>query len=194
MGLVILVFGLAVLLAPHTLTAFRAARQGMVDRLGLGPYKAIYSLVSLAGILLIAFGYGLDRSGGRIELWHPPIGLRHFGAFLVWPAVIMIMAAYVPGRIKVALKHPFLAGIKLWAAAHLIANGDLASIVLFGTILGWAVFDRISLRHRTDAGGPQIPIGGLRKDAIAVAAGTVLYILLVRYFHPYVIGVAVFGR
>src|SRR6201999_3331606 len=93
-------------------------------------------------------------------------------------ASIGIVAAYSPGRIKATLKHPMLVGVKTWAAAHLISNGDLGSMVLFGSILGWAVFDRISLKHRTDPGGPPIPIGGMRQDIIAVAGGTVLYLLL----------------
>ena len=76
------------------------------------------------------------------------------------PAVILVVASYIRGRIYTTLKHPMLAGIKLWAAAHLLANGDLGSIILFGSFLGWAVFDRISLKHRTDAGAPPIPVGG----------------------------------
>jgi uncharacterized membrane protein len=194
MGLAILVLGLAVFLAPHTLTAFRPERQRIVDRVGLGPYKGIYSLVSLAGIVLIAYGFSLYRSTGWIELWHPPTWTRHLAALLVWPAIVLMVAAYSPGRMKVALKHPFLVGVKLWALAHLTANGDLGSVLLFGSILAWAVFDRISLKRRSDPGAPPIPVGGMQNDVIALAAGTVVYILLALYFHPYVIGVPVFGR
>ena len=192
MGLAILVLGLVVFLAPHVLTAYRTERQRVVDRLGEGPYKIVYSLISAVGIVLIAYGFGVYRSTGWIDVWYPPAWTRHVAAALVWPAIICIVAAYSPGRIKIALKHPFLVGIKLWAVAHLIANGDLGSIILFGAILAWAVFDRISLKRRTDPGAPPIPVGGTRNDVIAVGAGTVVYLLLGLYFHPYVIGVPAF--
>ena len=109
------------------------------------------------------------------------------------PAVIMVVASYIRGRIYTTLKHPMLTGIKLWAAAHLLANGDLGSIILFGSFLAWAVFDRISLKHRTDAGGPPIPVGGPGNDLIAIAVGVVAYLALAFAFHPVVIGVPVVG-
>ena len=109
------------------------------------------------------------------------------------PAVILVVASYIRGRIYITLKHPMLAGIKLWAAAHLLANGDLGSIILFGSFLGWAVFDRISLKHRTDAGGPPIPVGGPTNDLIAIAVGVIAYLALAFAFHPAVIGVPVIG-
>jgi uncharacterized membrane protein len=189
MGLAILMIGLAVFLAPHTLTAFRQTRQNIIDRIGLVPYKGIYSIVSLIGVLVAGYGFGLYRASGWIDIWHPPAWTRHLAALLVWPSIILMVAAYSPGRIKVVLKHPFLVGVKLWALAHLLANGDLGSIVLFGAVLAWAVFDRISLKRRTDPGAPPIPVGGLQNDVIAVAAGTVVYIVLALYFHPHVVGV-----
>ena len=193
MGLAILVLGLVVFLAPHTLTAFRAARQQVVNRIGLGPYKGLYSLVALVGIVLIVYGFGLYRATGWIDVWVPPSWARHVTVALMWPASICVVAAYIPGDLKRTLKHPFLVGIKLWALAHLIANGDLGSIVLFGSILAWAVFDRISLKRRRDAGGPPIPLGGRRNDLIAIAVGTVLYLALGVWFHPLAIGVYAFG-
>jgi uncharacterized membrane protein len=107
--------------------------------------------------------------------------------------VILVVASYIRGRIYTTLKHPMLAGVKLWAAAHLIANGDLGSIILFGSFLGWAVFDRISLKRRADPGAPPIPTGGPTNDLIAVAVGVVAYLALGFAFHPVVIGVPVFG-
>jgi uncharacterized membrane protein len=112
---------------------------------------------------------------------------------LMLPAVILVVAAYIRGHIYTALKHPMLAGVKLWAAAHLLANGDLGGIILFGSFLGWAVFDRISLKRRSDAGAPPIPIGGWGNDLIAVAVGIVAYLALAFAFHPVVIGVPVVG-
>ena len=112
---------------------------------------------------------------------------------LVWPAAIFLVAAYIPGHIKRVLKHPMLVGVKLWAVAHLIANGDLGSIILFGSILAWAVFDRITLKHRTDPGAPRIPQGGWPSDVIAVIIGSLLYLVLGLLIHPIVIGVPVFS-
>jgi uncharacterized membrane protein len=103
------------------------------------------------------------------------------------------VAAYIPGDIKRTLKHPMLVGVKLWALAHLLSNGDLGSIVLFGSVLAWAVFDRISLKRRSDPGGPPIPVGGRRNDYIAIAVGTLLYLALGFVFHPLVVGVPAFG-
>jgi len=107
--------------------------------------------------------------------------------------VIMVVAAYIRGRIYTTLKHPMLTGIKLWAAAHLLANGDLGSIILFGSFLAWAVFDRITLKRRTDGGGPPIPVGGPGNDLIAIAVGVIAYLALAFAFHPVVIGVPVVG-
>jgi uncharacterized membrane protein len=105
-----------------------------------------------------------------------------------------MVAAYIRGNIWRTLKHPMLVGIKTWAAAHLVSNGDLGSIILFGSFLLWAVYDRVSLKHRADAGAPPIPAGGRRNDMFAIVVGTVLYLLLGLVFHPLVVGRAVFGR
>ena len=133
------------------------------------------------------------RATGWINVWNPPAALKHITVALMLPAVILVVASYIRGRIYTTLKHPMLTGIKLWAAAHLLANGDLGSIVLFGSFLAWAVFDRISLKHRTDAGAPPIPVGGPGNDLIAIAVGIVAYLALAFAFHPVVIGVPVVG-
>lgn len=194
MGLAILILGLAVFFAPHVFTAFRDARQGLIARMGENAYKTIYSLISLIGLVLIGYGYARYRATGWIDVWYPPAWTRHVTVALVWPSIIMFVAAYSQGRIKTALKHPMLVGVKLWALAHLITNGDLGSIVLFGSFLAYAVFDRITLKRRTDPGAPPIPVGGMRNDVIAVVGGTIIYLLLGWLFHPYVIGVPAFTR
>ena len=194
MGLAILILGLAVFIGTHIVTTRREQRAAFIARIGEGPYKGFYSLASIVGVLLIGWGFAQYRAAGYIGVWSPPPWTRHLTVALVWPAIICVVAAYIPGRIKTALKHPMLVGVKLWALAHLISNGDLGSIILFGAILGWAVFDRISLKHRTDPGAPPIPVGGVKQDLIAVLLGTLIYLALGFWFHPYVIGVPAFAR
>jgi uncharacterized membrane protein len=193
MGLLIMILGLAVFLGCHTLVTFRAERAAVIARIGEGPYKGLLALLALVGIILIAYGFADYRAAGLIEVWHPPAWTRHLTAALMWPAVILVVAAYIRGDIQRLLKHPMLVGVKLWAAAHLIANGDLGAIILFGSILAWAVYDRITLKRRSDPGGPPIPSGGRSNDVIAVVVGTLLYLALGLWFHPYVIGLPVFG-
>jgi uncharacterized membrane protein len=192
MGLAVMILGLAVFLGSHAFVTMRPQRAAVAARVGEGPYKGLFSLISLVGIVLIGWGFAHYRSTGYIDIWSPPAWTRHVTLLLVWPAIVCIFAAYVPGDIKRVLKHPMLVGVKLWALAHLISNGDLGSIILFGSILGWAVFDRITLKHRTDPGGPPVPVGGRRNDFFAVAVGTLVYFALGFWFHPLVIGVPVF--
>jgi len=160
MGLLVMIAGLALFLGVHTLTTQRELRARAVASLGEGGYKIFYALVSLAGLVLIVWGFAQYRATGWIDVWYPPKALKHVAVALMLPAVILVVAAYIRGRIYTTLKHPMLAGVKLWALAHLLANGDLGSIVLFGSFLGWAVFDRISLKRRADPGSPPIPVGG----------------------------------
>ena len=191
MGLVTLVLGLIVFIAPHVFVTRRDARANLIAQVGEGPYKIAFSILSVLGIALIAYGFAWYRAAEWINVWSPPVWTRHLALVLVWPAIIMIVAAYIPGNIKRVLKHPMLAGVKLWALAHLLANGDLGSIILFGSILAWAVYDRISLKRRTDAGAPPIPVGGWPRDVAAIIVGTLLYLVLAFWFHPAVLGVPV---
>jgi uncharacterized membrane protein len=193
MGLAVMILALVLFLGVHTLSAQRELRARLIAAWGEGGYKGGYALVSLLGLVLIVWGFAQYRASGWIEVWDPPKPLKHIAMALMLPAVILVVAAYIRGRIYTALKHPMLAGVKLWAAAHLLANGDLGGIILFGSFLGWAVFDRISLKRRTDAGAPPIPIGGWGNDLIAVAVGIVAYLALAFAFHPVVIGVPVVG-
>ena len=193
MGLLVMIAGLALFLGVHTLTTRRELRARAIASLGEGGYKIFYALVSLAGLVLIVWGFAEYRATGWIDVWYPQKALKHVTVALMLPAVILVVASYIRGRIYTTLKHPMLAGVKLWALAHLLANGDLGSIVLFGSFLGWAVFDRISLKHRTDTGSPPIPVGGPGNDLIAVAVGIVAYLALAFAFHPVVIGVPVVG-
>ena len=194
MGLAIMIFGLAVFIGVHLFTTMRPQRAALIARIGTGPYKIAYSLASLAGILLIAYGFSAYRAAGMIDIWYPPRWLRHVNNLLLWPAFICIAAAYIPGDIKRVLKHPMLVGIKLWAFGHLLANGDLGSIILFGSFLAWAVYDRITLKWRSDPGAPDLGLGGRDCDSIAVVVGTLIFLALGFWFHPYVVGVPAFVR
>lgn len=193
MGLAIMVLGLILFLGPHVFVTQREPRSAVIKRIGEWPYKALFAVVAIAGLYLIGKGFALYRDAGSIDVWMPPHWARHITVALMWPAIICVAAAYIPGDIKRTLKHPMLVGVKLWAVAHLIANGDLGAIVLFGSVLAWAVFDRITLKRRSDAGAPPIPLGGWRNDIMAIIAGTILYFALGLVFHPLVIGRAVFG-
>jgi uncharacterized membrane protein len=172
----------------------RGARGAVIQAAGEWPYKGAVTVLSVIGVLLIGFGFGKYRQTGWIDVWYPPHWTYYVTQLLMWPASIFVVAAYIRGNIWRTLKHPMLVGIKTWAVAHLISNGDLGSIVLFGSFLLWAVYDRVSLKHRADAGAPPIPAGGHRNDMIAIVVGTVLYLLLGLVFHPLVVGRAVFGR
>lgn len=193
MGLSILIAGLVLFLGVHLVTTMRDKRAGLIARFGENGYKALYSILSAIGLALIVYGFARYRAEGWIELWSPPAWTKHLAALFVLFAMIMLVSAYARGHIYERLKHPMLAGVKLWALAHLMANGDLGSLILFGSVLAWAVIDRISLKHRTDPGGPPIPVGGWHNDVIAIFGGVALYAALGWWFHPYVIGVPVIG-
>ena len=193
MGLAVEILGLVVFLGAHVFVSMRDRRDGLAKKLGEGPYKILFSLVSIAGIVLIGYGFAWYRDAGPIQIWNPPGWTRQIVVVLMWPASIMVAAAYIPGNIKRALKHPLLGGVKTWAFAHLCANGDLGGIILFGSILAWAVYDRITLKRRSDPGAPPIPVGGTTNDIIAIVVGTILYLALGFIFHPVVIGLPAFG-
>jgi uncharacterized membrane protein len=188
----ILILGLVVFLGTHAFTMARGARADAIARLGAGPYRGLYSLGSLLGFALIVWGFGAYRAGGYIQVWDPPVWTRHLALPLVWLAFVAFAAAYLPGRIRRALKHPMLAGLKIWAFAHLVANGDLGSMLLFGSLLAWAVVARISTKRRDevlDHAGPVTAPAGWRNDIIALVVGTALYLVFLIWLHPWLIGV-----
>ena len=194
MGLAILVLGLVVFIGAHLFVTMRAHRAAVIARIGEGPYKGLLALASILGIILIGYGFARYRATGWINVWYPPPWTSYITQFLMWPASILVVAAYIRGNIWRALKHPMLAGVKTWAVAHLISNGDLGSIVLFGSFLAWAGYDRMAVNRRTDAAMLSLPASAHRNDIIALVAGTLLYLALGLVFHPLVIGQAVFGR
>lgn len=184
----LLILGLVLFLGAHTFTTMRRARAAVVGRLGEGGYKGLYSLVSGAGLVLIVIGFGSYRSAGYIQVWNPPRAIFHpIALVLLWLAFVALVAAYAPpSRIKAILRHPMLAGVKAWALSHLLVNGDLGSILLFGGLLAWAVWDRIALKRRGDAGATYTPWS--RNDLLVVAIGTTAYVLMF-WVHDTLIGV-----
>ena len=165
----LLILGLVLFLGIHTLTTMRDARATVIGRLGEGPYKGLYSLVSAVGLVLIVWGFSSYRSGGYIQVWNPPIAIFHpIALVLLWFAFVALAATYAPpGKIKAMLRHPMLVAVKAWALSHLLVNGDLGSMLLFGGLLAWAVYDRIALKRRGDMGAA--PVHGFKAaDAIVI--------------------------
>jgi uncharacterized membrane protein len=189
--MLILVLGLILFLGIHSVRIFAPAwRDERAAAMGQG-WRGLYSLISAAGLALIIWGYGPAWASATV-FYEPPIWMKHLAALLMLFASIAIMVYAVPaGRLKPILKHPMLLAVKIWALAHLIANGDLASILLFGGFLVWAVLDRISVKRRGVAAPAPGPV---RNDAIAVVAGVVLYALFVGGLHLWLFGVSPIAR
>jgi uncharacterized membrane protein len=188
--MLILVLGLVVFLGAHSFTTARRTRAAVIGAVGEGAFKGIYSVVSLAGLILIVWGFGRYRQHGWVQLWTPPDWTRHVAMLLMWFAFVALAASgRRPGRIRGWLRHPMLVGVKFWALAHLIANGDLGGLVLFGSFLAWAVFDRIAVKRRGDMGAPRVATF-TAADAVALGGGTVAYVAMI-LLHPVLIGVSV---
>lgn len=182
----LLIIGIVVFLGIHLLPTVRGAREALVERLGENGYKAFFSVASILGFVLLVYGYA---SAPMVTIWTPPVWTRHLSLLLMLPAFIFLVAAYVPGRIKAAVKHPMLAAIKTWALAHLLANGDLAGMILFGSFLAYAVYDRIALKHRQPTELIETPgPGSPRNDVIAVVLGILFYAVFLIWLHPLLIG------
>lgn len=192
MGLLILILGLIVFLGAHVFVTMRDARASAIARLGQG-YRALFALVALAGFAMIVWGFGQYRAEGWVQVWSPPSFMRHITVLLMLFAVIFMTAAFIPSHIKTWVKHPMVTSVKTWALAHLLSNGDLGSILLFGSFLGWGVYARIAAKRRGDLGATTAPTGWIN-DIIVVVLGIVIYLALGFAFHPAVIGVPVFGR
>lgn len=187
-----LVLGLALFLGVHAFTMARPQRAVVLGRYGEGPYKGLYSLVALAGLMLIAWGYGAYRSAGYVPLWDPPVWTRHLAVLLLLPVFPLLFSAYARGHVKARLKHPMILAVKLWALAHLLANGDLGSVLVFGAFLLWAVVAFASMRRRPQ-GNAVAFAPDARQDAAAILAGVAVYAAMIAGLHRWLIGVGVFG-
>lgn len=189
--MVYLIVGLVIFLGVHS-TAFVAPRfrERWVERLGERRWKGLYSIVAVVGLVLLIYGYGAAR-WEPVLLYAPPFWTRHVTALLMLPVFPLLIATYLPGRIQATVKHPMLAAVKFWALAHLLSNGMLADVLLFGGFLAWAVADRISFRHRPQKKIPQVGRGSWKNDVIAVVGGLVIYVVFAVWLHIRLIGVPV---
>ncbi len=193
-----LILGLILFLAVHSVRIIADDwRTRTIARMGALPWKGLYSLLSIAGFVLLVWGYGQARIDniGSMVLYDPPVFTRHIAALLMLVSLVLVAAAYVPSNhIKAGLGHPMLLGIKLWAFAHLLANGRLADVILFGAFLAWAVVDFIAARRRDRAAGTVYPVGRAVNTALTVAAGVGAWVALVFGLHLWLIGVPPFAR
>ncbi|QOC23188.1 NnrU family protein [Wenzhouxiangella sp. AB-CW3] len=183
-----LITGLILFLGIHSLAIISpTGRQVLRQRLGRLPYQALYSLIALVGLVLIIHGWGQARLD-PVVLYHPPGWLTHVNNLLMLLVFPLLLAAYLPGRIQRTFRHPMLVAVKTWALAHLLVNGELAALLLFGSFLAWAVVDRISLKRRTQSDLIQLPAWKFN-DLIVVIAGLGLHVIFVFWLHPLWIGV-----
>ena len=186
----LLIAGLVLFLGIHSVAIVAPSfRARIIQRMGEGAWKGLYSLISLAGFVLICYGFGSARQA-PVVLYSPPTWLRHLALLVMLPVFPLLIAAYLPGRIKTAAKHPMLAAVKFWAFAHLLANGSLADVLLFGGFLAWAVVDRISVKRRAMPQVLRTAPPGPWNDAIAVVLGLAVYALLIGWAHVRLFGVS----
>ncbi len=187
-----LVSGLILFFAAHFISIINDSwRDRMVRRIGELPWKALYSVVSLAGLVLAISGYGSARMDSQI-LYVSPVWLHHVSSLLMLAVFPLFAAAFLPGRIKSAVKHPVLAATKIWAFSHLLANGALVDVLLFGSFLVWAVAGRISMTRRVQRPVPELAPTP-RNDAVAVIVGLGIYVIFAIFLHRWLIGVPVMG-
>lgn len=190
----ILIIGLIIFLGLHSVRIFADGWRGdKKAQWGEGAWKGLYSVASLIGLALIIWGYSLARQQ-PVVLWVPPVATRHIAALLMLFAFIMLAAAYVPGNaIKAKLRHPMTLSVKTWALAHVLANGNLADVVLFGSFLIWAVLCFIAARKRDRAAATLYPAGKAVPTVITIVIGLLAYGVFAAVLHKWLIGVAVFG-
>ena len=189
----LLIAGLVLFLGVHSVAIVSPSfRARTIQRVGEGAWKGLYALISLVGFVLICYGFGLARQA-PVVLYSPPTWLRHITLLIMLPVFPLVLAAYLPGRIKAAAKHPMLAAVKFWAFAHLLANGSLADVLLFGGFLAWAVVDRISVKRRSTPQVLRTAPPGPWNDAVAVVLGLAIYALLIGWAHVRLFGVSPLG-
>jgi uncharacterized membrane protein len=188
--MMLFVAGLVIFLGVHSIAIVAPGwRDAQLAQRGEKAWKGLYSLVSIVGFVLLIYGYGIARQT-PVQLYTPPAGLRHLALLLMLPVFPLLFSAYLPGRIKTAAKHPMLLAVKFWAAAHLLANGTLADVLLFGGFLVWAVADRIAAKRRTVARSVPGAPPAAYNDAIALVGGLAVYAAFLMSVHLWLIGVS----
>ena len=190
--MIVFLTGLVLFLGIHSVSIVAPGwRNAQIGLRGERTWKGIYSIASALGLALLIVGYGMARRE-PVVLYTPPVALRHIALLVMLPVFPLLLAAYLPGRIRSAAKHPFLLATKLWATAHLLANGTLVDVLLFGAFLVWAVADRISVKRRAVAEAHDAPAAPARpiNDAIAVMGGLAIYGVIVLWVHRWLIGVS----
>lgn len=189
-----LLLGLLVFLGTHSIRIFADGwRTRQFARLGEKRWKGLYSIVALGGFALLVWGYGQTRLA-PVDLWNPPLWTRHVAVLLMLPSLVLLVAAYVPGnRIKAAIGHPMVAGVKLWAFAHLLANGRLGDVVLFGAFLAWAVLSFVAARKRDRIAGTRYPALGAGRDVKVLIVALLAWAAFTFWAHKWLIGVAPLG-
>ena len=188
--MVMLVVGLLLFLGVHSTRVFAEGwRNATIARVGEKPFKGLYSLVSIAGFVLLVWGYSHARQ--QVPLWNPPVFMKHVTVLLMIPAFVLFVAAYVPRNgIKARLHHPQVLSVKVWALAHLLSNGNLADVLLFGGFLAWAVLSVVAARKRDRATGTVYPPGTLSGTVICVIVGLAIYVAFLMGVHTWLIGVS----
>ncbi|MBL8421819.1 MAG: NnrU family protein [Dechloromonas sp.] len=192
--MLMLIAGLVLFLGVHSSRVFADdARSAFIAAHGEKAWKGLYAVLSIVGFVLVVYGYGEARAA-PIVFWTPPLWTRHVAALLTLPAFVLLVAAYVPrNAIKARLGHPMLLGTKLWAAAHLLANGNVADVLLFGGFLVWATLCFRAAKGRDRAAGTTYPSDGATPTVIAVAVGIAAWAAFALYLHSAWIGVRPFG-
>lgn len=192
--MLVLILGLAIFLGVHSIRIVADGwRSAMIARIGEKGWKAGYAIASIVGFVLIVRGYGIARESATL-LWVSPVGVRHLTGMLTAIAFVLIAASYVPrNRIKTLVGHPMLAGVMVWAVAHLLMNGTVHAVVLFGAFLVWSLVDFVVSRTRDRRDGVRYPAGGLPGDAVAIVAGLVVWGVFAGFLHGWLIGVRPFG-
>ena len=187
-----LLLGLLIFFGIHFVPILTSLRAQLASSIGAVGYQAVFSIISLVGFVLIVMGYGeMQTAGsGNPQIWLPPTWIKHVVFLLMLPVFVFLIAAYVPSNIRDRVKHPMLIAIKIWALAHLLANGDLASIIMFGSFLAYAVIDRISVKSRVSRGPLGERKGTIVGDVVAVVGGLGVYLLFMFWAHEQLIGIA----
>lgn len=189
--MIALILGLIVFFGAHSVRIVADDfRTRQIEKVGMNTWRGMYSAVSLVGLVLIVAGYGAAR-GAPQAVWFPPVWLMHVSILLTIPAFVLIAASFVPGtRIRSKVGHPMILGIKIWALAHLIANGMLADVVLFGAFLVWSVAAYAAARRRDRKAGVAYAVGPLTRDVVAILAGLIAWVAFALWLHRWLIGVS----